>query len=72
MWAHRGWKPLAIECKWSADQFSPEGVQAFVRAYPDAEIVVVAQDVDRAFRQRFGEPEITFLSLPLLIERIGE
>ncbi len=70
VWTRRGRKPLAIECKWSADHFSPEGAQAFARAYPDAEIVVVAQDVERTFHRKMCEAEVTFLGLPALIERL--
>ncbi len=70
VWAPRGRQPLAVECKWSADRFSPEGAQAYARAYPEAEIVVVSQDVERAFRRKLGGAEVTFLGLPALLERL--
>lgn len=70
VWVRRGRPPLGIECKWSADHFKGEGAQAFARAYPEAEIVVVAQDVERTFRRKMGDAEITFLGLPALLERL--
>lgn len=71
VWVRRGRPPLGIECKWSADQYSPEGAQAFARAYPKAEMVVVAQDVQRPCRRKFGATEFEFLSLPGLIQRMS-
>jgi hypothetical protein len=71
VWVRRGRAPLGIECKWSADQFSPEGARAFARAYPQAKIVVVAQDVERPYRRKFGGTEIEFLGLPGLIQRMS-
>lgn len=70
VWVRRARPPLGIECKWSADHFKPEGAQAFARAYPQAEIVVVAQDVERTHRRKLGDAEVTFLALPRLIERL--
>jgi len=71
VWIRRGQPPLGIECKWSADHFTPENLQAFAGQYPKAELIVVAQDVERTYRRRVGEVEVTFLGLRNLAERLG-
>jgi hypothetical protein len=67
----RGGKPLALECKWSADDFEGAGIRAFRGQYPDGENVVVAQDVERPFRRTLGDIAVRFESLPSLIERLS-
>lgn len=62
---------LELLLKWSVDQFRPEGALAFARAYPQAELVVVAQDVDRPFRRTLGGTDFEFLGLATLIERLA-
>jgi uncharacterized protein len=57
-------EPLAIECKWSANAFEAAGLQAFRRAYPKGENVVIAYDVDRTFRRSYGAISVRFESLP--------
>lgn len=71
VWVRRGRAPLAIECKWSAEHFTPENLQAFAVQYPRAEMIVVAQDVERAYLRSWGHLEVTFLSLPGLVERLA-
>ena len=70
IWACRGQPPLAIECKWSADGLDPAGLQAFSRQYPNAETMVVAQDVDRPYRRNYGNLVVEFLSLPDAVKRV--
>src|SRR5438445_150009 len=61
--AHRREKPLAIECKWSADSFDPTNLRAFRQQHPEGENVVVAQDVGRRFSRTFGNLRVRFDSL---------
>ena len=63
-------EPLAVECKWSASAFESANLQAFRRAYPQGENIVVAQDIDRPFRRNCGEISVRFESLPSTISRI--
>ena len=63
-------EPLALECKWSAQAFEAANLQAFRRVYPQGENIVVAQDVDRAFRRNYGEISVRFESLPSTVSRI--
>jgi len=49
--ARRGQPPLAIECKWSANDFDAKSLKAFAARYPKAQYFVVAQDVDRAYNK---------------------
>jgi hypothetical protein len=71
VWAPRGGKPLAVECKWSADEFDVAGIAALRRQYPQGENVVVAQDVERAFVRNCGDLKVHFEGLPSLVERIA-
>lgn len=65
--ARRNRPPLAIECKWSADDFDPGSLKAFVGRYPGADTVVVGQDVERRFTRRYGALQVTFMSLEALV-----
>jgi hypothetical protein len=71
IWAPRGAKPLAVECKWSADEFEVAGIAALRRLHPQGENVVVAQDVERPFLRNYGDLKVHFESLPSLVERIA-
>jgi hypothetical protein len=64
-------RPVAVECKWSADGFDGANLQAFRRQYPEGENVVVAQDVDRAFVRNYGGLRVRFESLPDLVTGIN-
>jgi hypothetical protein len=70
--SRRGKKPMAIECKWSADNFDPTNLRAFRQQHPAGENVVVAQDVDRAFSRTFGELRVRFESLDAFAESVAE
>jgi hypothetical protein len=67
----RGGPPVAIECKWSADQFDPAGLRAFRRAYPDGENFVVARNVEAPFSRGYAGCDVHFVSLSRLIEVLG-
>jgi uncharacterized protein len=56
-------KPLAIECKWSADSFHPANLAAFRQQHPEGENVVLANDVERAFNRKYGAFTVRFQSL---------
>ena len=66
----RGRNATAIECKWSAAGFSSKNMEAFRRRYPDGDNYVVCGDVDRTYRQRFGNSGVTFVGLAELISAI--
>jgi uncharacterized protein len=70
VWAQRGGHPLAVECKWSADEFDAAGLTAFRRQYPQGENVVVAQDVGRSYVRNYGALKVHFEGLPALTDRI--
>jgi hypothetical protein len=65
--ARRHGPPIAVECKWSASDFDPAGINAFRRQYREGESFIVCQDVERPYRRRSGEVEITFTGLEYLI-----
>ncbi|MBI1731491.1 MAG: ATP-binding protein [Gammaproteobacteria bacterium] len=59
--------PIAIECKWSADNFDAKNLRAFRHAYPKGDNFVVAQDVTRTFHRDITGMRVTFLALDTLI-----
>jgi uncharacterized protein len=65
-------EPLAIECKWSADNFDPTNFRAFRRQHPAGENIVVAQDVGRAFTRTFGGLKVRFESLDAFAASVAE
>jgi hypothetical protein len=70
IWAPRGDKPLAVECKWSADEFDAAGMTAFRQQYPHGENVVAAQDVERSYVRGYGNLDVHFERLGSLVDRI--
>lgn len=72
VWVRRGREPVAIECKWSGDDFDPTNLRAFRSRYPDGENVVVAQDVERTFTRTYGGIRVRFEGLPSLARRIAK
>lgn len=68
----RGLDPIAIECKWSADELDLRNLLAFRRQYPSGANWVVAPDVDRAFTRRRDGVEIRYGSLATLVQRLRE
>jgi uncharacterized protein len=65
-------RPLAIECKWSADSFDPANLRAFRQQHPEGENIVVAQDVGRAFSRTFGDLRVRFDSLDAFADSVSE
>jgi hypothetical protein len=66
----RGGRPLAVECKWSADGFDAENLGAFRRQHPEGENVVVTNDVTRAFQRTYRDIVVRFESLPSFVNGI--
>jgi hypothetical protein len=55
--------PIAIETKWLAKDFDPSNIKIFLRHYPDASVLVVAQDVERSFSRRHGNISVKFVGI---------
>jgi len=66
----RGRNPIAIECKWSANDVDPAGLKAFVGRYPKARCMVIAQDVDRTYLKRFGDLAVTVAGLDAAMRQL--
>ncbi len=64
----RGKPPIAIEAKWRMGT-SPDtkNLLHFAKSYPESELILVAQDVDRPFTQKRGEQIIHCKNLSQLI-----
>jgi predicted AAA+ superfamily ATPase len=63
--------PVAVECKWKADQFDSRNLEAFIYQYPEARFFVVAADVDKSYSRKYAETRVTFLSLPGLVKSLA-
>lgn len=72
VWTRRGRPPVAIECKWSARDFDPAGLLAFARAYPKAEVLVVATDAAPSFVRRISGVRVKALGLDALVDLVGK
>ena len=70
VWSVARKEVVAVECKWSADEFDPTNLGAFRRRYPAGDNLVVAQDVDRGFRKRFGDLVVRFVGLGGLVRHL--
>jgi uncharacterized protein len=68
--ARRGGPPLAIECKWSANDFDPGALKVFAARYPKAEVFVVAQDVERSYTKRYDTLSVVFTGLESFVRRL--
>ncbi|MCX5833819.1 MAG: ATP-binding protein [Deltaproteobacteria bacterium] len=69
--AGRKRKPVAIECKWSAENFDPSGMQAFRKIYRDGDNFLVANDIGKAYRRSYGSLEVRFVNLKELIDSLS-
>lgn len=68
--AQRGRAPLAIECKWSADEFDASALRIFRNRYPKGDNYVVAQDVGRTYEREHHGIKVKFVSLKDLINTL--
>lgn len=70
IWAPRGRAPIAIECKWSAQEFDAGNLRIFRREHPSGENIVIAHDVDRPFKRTFGDLVVHFENPNGLMKRL--
>ena len=70
VWARPGKSPVALECKWSSEDFDVSNIEALRRQYPEGDNLVVAHDVVRGYSRRYGALRVTFLPLPSLADRL--
>lgn len=70
--ARRGQAPLALECKWSANDVDLTNLKAFALRYPKADLRVVAHDVDRSYQRRTDAFTVTYCGLKALLASLLE
>jgi predicted AAA+ superfamily ATPase len=68
--ARPGRSPIAVECKWTASGFDAKNLLAFHHQYPESELLVVANDLDRSFRRSYRDATVTFVTLDGLIQKL--
>ncbi|MEW6376557.1 MAG: AAA family ATPase [Thermodesulfobacteriota bacterium] len=64
----RGKKPIAVECKWRADNFEPDNLKAFRYHYPEGPNWVVCQDVTREYTRSYANLKVEFIGIEDLIK----
>lgn len=69
--ARRGQDPLALECKWSADDVDLTNLKAFALRYPKADLRVIAHDVDRSYQRRTDAFTVTYCGLKALLASLN-
>jgi predicted AAA+ superfamily ATPase len=69
--AKRDKPPIALECKWSADDFDARHIKAFRNRYEEGLNLVVSADVDRDFSKRYGKIDVRFVGLPRLHREVS-
>jgi len=47
--------PIAIECKWSANNFNGKNINRFRKLHPEGENYVVATDVDKPYTRQIAD-----------------
>jgi hypothetical protein len=55
--------PTAIECKWTAADFSPDNLRIFRRRYPGGANPLVTADTARPYARRFGELDVRIIGV---------
>ncbi len=70
--ARRGQAPLALECKWSADDVDLTNLKAFALRYPTADLRVIAHDVDRSYQRRTDAFTVTYSGVKALLSSLRE
>jgi len=68
--ALRGRKPIAIECKWKAEQFELKNLRAFRNHYSEGPNWIVCQDVDQSYIRGFDKLKVEFIGLKELGTRL--
>jgi predicted AAA+ superfamily ATPase len=71
IFAARRKNPMAIECKWSANNFDPVNFQAFRHQHPGGNNLVLAHDVERPFIRNYGDLKVRFESLRSFTDSIS-
>ncbi len=65
-----GRAPLAIECKWSPERFTPSSLASFRGLHPDGESWLVAHDLVAETERRFGPHRVGLLPIDGLAEAL--
>jgi len=71
VYLRRGHQPIAIECKWSADEFDPRNIVAFRNHHPGGENYVVSADIERSFAKKRRDLTFRFVRLETMIKKLA-
>ncbi len=59
----RGKPPIAIECKWQAGHVENKNIEAFLKVYPKASVLVVSNDTKQSYPRKIGTAVIKYVNL---------
>ena len=62
--------PVAVECKWRTEGFSPRNIIEFRRRHPEGANYAVTADTVRSDVRDYGDIRIRFMSLDELMKRL--
>jgi len=62
--------PIAIECKWSANNFNGKSMNRFRKLYPNGENIVVASDVEMSYIKTVADIKVRFVNIIELIKML--
>lgn len=65
-------KPIAIECKWSSQDFDCNNLQIFRRQYPEGKNFVVTTDAQPSFVKNYKNLKIQFVNINNLISALRD
>lgn len=65
-------RPMAIECKWSANNFDHTNLVAFRKQHPEGENLVLARDVERTFTRNYGALKVRFDTIRSFADSISQ
>lgn len=66
----RGRGPIAIECKWRAENFEPGNLKAFRNQYPEGQNWIVCQNVTRGYARSYNKLKVEFMDLGEMGKRL--
>lgn len=59
---------IAIECKWSANNFNGKSMNRFRKLYPNGENIVVVSDVETSYIKTVADIKVRFVNIVELIK----
>ena len=59
----RGKQPIAIECKWQVSNVDNKNIEAFLKIYPQASVMIVSNDTKQSYSKKIGSVVVKYVNL---------